>query len=633
MKQIIAKAAALLAAACMTALCCIPASADETADCLPSGKTWDSLATGINLRLGLDINGNQYASEENNMTVDGVIVSPESGSFYASYSMIIFEGDQTRYTVMEGYSDVKAKTPITAETVYDWGSISKTFVWVSAMQLWEQGKLDLDADIRSYLPEGFFHNLQYDDPITMKHLMNHQGGWGESTYDFSAKTPAQVRSLRDALQATEPKQVFRPGTVASYSNWGAALAGYVIECITGEEFYDYVHAHILEPLGMEHTSFAPDHSDNEWVKAQRETLCCYEVGSIISGVRALGTCDRYIELYPCGSAVGTIGDLAKYAQSLVDDSAPLFASPETQEILFSPSSFVAQSDIPSFYHGFAKIDFAVPVFGHDGGTLGCTAQMLFDRESKIGFVALTNQRGGMPPQWEDYALELFGEASLSDVGDLSSHRQKQISGYYLPNRSFQNGIWLYHTYFSAVNLDQEGTLHEIRDGAYRADVDGTILGLGTLDDGRKFIQIEVGSFTEARMYVPKMILFTGYILAALISVYLLCIKRRVKKAGKAQMLSGEAVISAGQLAKIVSFLSLIVVSGFMYFGVVRTAGVLFGILQMLCAAICTAALLTAVVRICRRNGGSILRSGMHIAGNAIAVAVIIGFEMYHFWGC
>ena len=637
MKQILAKAAALLAAAVLSAACCIPAAAEEESDAsglLPSGKTWGALEYSLNLRLGLDINGSQYASEENNMTVDGVVESNGSGSFYASYSMIIFEGDQTRYTLMEGYSDVKAKTPVTAETVYDWGSISKTLVWVSVMQLWEQGKLDLNADVRDYLPEGFFHNLQYDEPITMINLMNHQGGWGETTYDLSANSAAKVRSLHDALQETEPKQVFRPGTVASYSNWGAALAGYVIECITGESFCDYVHAHIFEPLGMEHTSFAPDHSDNEWVKIRREALRCYEVTSFISGARALGSRDRYIELYPAGSAVGTIGDLAKYAQAFVNDSAPLFASPETQEMLFSPSGFVADSDIPGFYHGFSHLDYAVPVFGHDGGTLGCTSQMLFDRESKIGFVALTNQCGGMPPQWEDFPLELFGEPGMPDFGGLSGRGQTTFRGYYLPNRSYQNGIGLIYTYISAVRLDQAGTLREIRDGAYLSDEDGTVVGKRTLDDGRGVIQINYGSYSEARFYVLKMLLFLGYILAAIIGFCLLRIKRRLKKCGKMQQLPGEEIISAAQIIRIISVLCLAILPAFSNFGVPKLLGTGFGLLQIVTVLCCTAAAAAAGYRLCKKEaGGKLLRSMIHIAGNAVSAAAIIVFEMYHFWNC
>ena len=89
---------------------------------------------------------------------------------------IIFEG-------YYGYSDLEDEVLAEEETVYEWGSTSKLLVWVSVMQLKEQGKLDFETDIREYLPEGFLTKLQYEDEtITMLNLMNHNAGFQESMY-------------------------------------------------------------------------------------------------------------------------------------------------------------------------------------------------------------------------------------------------------------------------------------------------------------------------------------------------------------------------------------------------------------------------------------------------------------------
>lgn len=132
-----------------------------------------------------------------------------------------------------------------------WGSATKSRVWISVMQLWEQGKIDLDADIREYLPADFLTNLRYGAPVTITHLMNHNAGFQEAYADLFVKDPGAVRSLEDALKAHEPEQIYAPGTVTAYSNWGVALAGYIVERISGEDFAGYVHRHIFEPLGME----------------------------------------------------------------------------------------------------------------------------------------------------------------------------------------------------------------------------------------------------------------------------------------------------------------------------------------------------------------------------------------------
>ena len=86
-------------------------------------------------------------------------------------------------------------------------------------------------------------------------------------------------SLEEALRNTEPAQTYRPGEVASYSNWAAALAGLIVQRVSGMDYIDYVHKNILEPLGMEHTSVGPDLTDNPWVREQRLKMNCYEVST------------------------------------------------------------------------------------------------------------------------------------------------------------------------------------------------------------------------------------------------------------------------------------------------------------------------------------------------------------------
>ena len=98
-----------------------------------------------------------------------------------SVAAAAFSGDDAviKYS---GYADMENQLPADENAVYEWGSVSKTMVWVSAMQLYEQGKLDIDADIRQYLPQGFLKKLTYDTPITLLDLMNHTGGWQQTAY-------------------------------------------------------------------------------------------------------------------------------------------------------------------------------------------------------------------------------------------------------------------------------------------------------------------------------------------------------------------------------------------------------------------------------------------------------------------
>lgn len=95
------------------------------------------------------------------------------GTTTAGASVLMVKDGEIILNTSYGYADVENKVKITPETVFEWGSVTKLLVWTSVMQLVEQGKLDLEEDIRAYLPDGFFTKLHYDKPITMLNLMHH----------------------------------------------------------------------------------------------------------------------------------------------------------------------------------------------------------------------------------------------------------------------------------------------------------------------------------------------------------------------------------------------------------------------------------------------------------------------------
>nr|WP_278245178.1 serine hydrolase [Ruminococcus flavefaciens] len=107
--------------------------------------------------------------------------------------------------------------------------------------------------------------------------------------------------------------------------------------------------------------------------------------------KSKGTCLFNDQLYPCGSITGTIGDLATFAQALVNDDHPCSKMPKLRRSSFSGSSFYGNTDIPSFSYGFDVHEYNnVRSFGHTGGTFGCVSNMEFDPVSKFGVVGLSN---------------------------------------------------------------------------------------------------------------------------------------------------------------------------------------------------------------------------------------------------
>jgi CubicO group peptidase (beta-lactamase class C family) len=152
-----------------------------------------------------------------------------------------------------GYADVAAKKPVDPKlTLFRPGSVSKLFTWTAVMQLVEAGKIDLDADVNQYLD--FKIPTGDGKPITMRNLMQHTAGFEEQAKGVITENP-KAPGFEALLKAWIPERVFAPGTTPAYSNYGASLAGYIVQRLSGESFDSYIEKHIFDPLEMRHSSF------------------------------------------------------------------------------------------------------------------------------------------------------------------------------------------------------------------------------------------------------------------------------------------------------------------------------------------------------------------------------------------
>jgi CubicO group peptidase (beta-lactamase class C family) len=152
-----------------------------------------------------------------------------------------------------GYADLENGIPVDPDqTVFLIGSVTKLFTWTAVMQLVEQGKLDLDADINTYLD--FRIPDTYPQPITLKHLLTHTDGFEERYFEFVVLDAGDLVPEREWLISHIPARVRPPGDLAAYSNYGTSLAGYIVARVSGQPYEQYIQENILDPLGMVHTS-------------------------------------------------------------------------------------------------------------------------------------------------------------------------------------------------------------------------------------------------------------------------------------------------------------------------------------------------------------------------------------------
>lgn len=381
-----------------------PMMAAETV--LPSGVADEALAAEIETFVA-----------EHEATTAGMAVS-------------VFRQDAPVYTGYFGAANKERAVPVDEETVMEWGSATKLLVWVSVMQLWEQGMIDLDADVCSYLPEDFLTTLSYDTPVTMLDLMNHTAGFQEVYADLFVKDASAILPLGEMLQAHEPAQIYDPGTVTAYSNWGAALAAYIVECVSGESFVDYVHEHIFSPLGMMHSALAPDLSDNVWVQEQRQQLASYTAeGTLMSDSF------YYITLYPAGMCTSTLSDFTAFAQALLNPASPLFEQASTWETLFTPTNTLDETNLPVNMHGLWVVPYGVLTVGHGGNTAGCSSYVLLAPEEGVGAVVMTNQSAETVYNTDMMTL-IFGDFSADQV--FTETRQTP-EGLYRSARTMREG--------------------------------------------------------------------------------------------------------------------------------------------------------------------------------------------------
>jgi CubicO group peptidase (beta-lactamase class C family) len=168
--------------------------------------------------------------------------------------VVIVKDGETLLQKGYGYADVTARKPVDPETtLFRPGSVSKLFTWTAVMQLVEQGKLDLDADVNGYLD--FEIPARDGKPVTLRNILTHTPGFEEQVKGIMSLEEDGVPALDEHLKRAVPQRIFAPGSTPAYSNYATALAGYIVARASGMPFDDYLDAHLFAPLEMRNSTF------------------------------------------------------------------------------------------------------------------------------------------------------------------------------------------------------------------------------------------------------------------------------------------------------------------------------------------------------------------------------------------
>jgi CubicO group peptidase (beta-lactamase class C family) len=301
-----------------------------------------------------------------------------------------------------GVTSVENPLPVTDTTLFQIGSITKTFVGTAVMRLVEMGKLDLDATVRTYLPDFRVADEAASAQVTLRHLLIHTGGWEG---DFFCDTGAGDDAVAEYVVAMADLEQLAPiGTVWSYNNAGFVVAGRIIEVATGKRFEEALRDLVLDPLGLDRTFFDPaDVLTHRFVVGHDVT----EEEPRVSRPWALPR-----SAYPAGGITCDVRDLMCYASfhlgdGTVPDDGDGEAKSEVGIRLLSPESMAQmRSTQATIWKGEAwGLSWAINDIGgtrqvsHGGGTLGQISQLALLPERDLAVAVLTNgDRGGTVTQ-------------------------------------------------------------------------------------------------------------------------------------------------------------------------------------------------------------------------------------------
>lgn len=322
---------------------------------------------------------------------DGILLTQLESEHVAGATVAVVADGEIVFAKGYGFADYDERKPVDPETsMFRIGSVSKLLTWTAVMQLVEQGKLDLDADINEYL-EGTQVKIPetFAEPITLKHLLTHSPGFEDLVIGLFGKTAADLSPLEELLSEQVPRRVRKPGEVASYSNHGTALAGLIVERVSGVPWAEYIEQKILEPLGMANTLVRQPAAD-DLPEAMSK-------GYKYKGGRFEEEDFEYVPAAPAGSASSSAVDMARFMLAHLQNGR--YAS---QRILEESTArqmrerlFEHDSRLDAMCYGFWETNHnGQRILHHGGDTILFHSLLAFIPEAGVGFFISYNTDTG-----------------------------------------------------------------------------------------------------------------------------------------------------------------------------------------------------------------------------------------------
>lgn len=432
-----------------------------------------------------------------NAWLDGYVPYALKSGDIAGAVVVVVKDGQVLTERGYGYADVKAKTPVDPKTtMFRPGSVSKLYTWTAVMQLVEAGKLNLDADVNQYLD---FKIPPYQGkPITLRNLMTHTAGFEETLKHLLPKDPKRLYTLEGIMKAWTPTRLYPPGQVPAYSNYGAALAGYIVQRVSGEPFADYINHHIFQPLGMEHATFVqPLPKQFEPFMAKGYMRASEEPKSY-----------ELVNAAPAGSSAISGDDMAKFMLAHLNNGSyggAQILKPETAKLMHTMQD-QPTPPFPGMALGFYRDDRnGHEVIAHGGDTVVFHSDMNLFINDGVGLYISMNSIGkeGAAQNvrallFDEFADRYFPAAPEPNLPTVSTAKAdaKVLAGTYWASRRAE-GTWIQMFY-----LPGESVVNALPDGTIKVSTIKTPSGaVKTWREVGPFLWQEVGGVTQLKAIV------------------------------------------------------------------------------------------------------------------------------------
>jgi CubicO group peptidase (beta-lactamase class C family) len=359
-----------------------------------------------------------------------------------------------------GYADVKTNRPVDpATTIFRPGSVSKLFTWTAVMQLVQAGKIDLDADVNKYID---FSIPPFEGkPVTMRDLMTHTSGFEETVRDLLVDNVDEVLPIDVYLKRRLPTRIFPPGKIIAYSNYGATLAGYIIQRVSGEKFENYIAKHIFAPLKMVHSSFLQPLPPN---------LMPLVATGYLDAAEGKTKPFEFVDTAPAGSSSSTGIDMAHFMLAYLNggtyDGYSLL-KPATIKEMWTPQ-VTSEQGLPSFDLGFYQDDFnGLPIVGHGGDTVAFHSDLHLIPSKGVGWFVSFNSPGkeGAVEDVRNNLFKLFLDRyypytppSQPTAADAKKDAAR-VAGFYESSRRVERALaFVYTLAQSEITANADGTI-------------------------------------------------------------------------------------------------------------------------------------------------------------------------------